>query len=248
MDEWKETKGLAAWERGYAAAEAEYEAAEEESAAKTHRKPFFHWGMALFFLFGFLGLATYSYCSLREYWTPGDWVFNALLWAMGVLNIGLSVYLALRDFGISQYLKPMRVFCARLEALHRELDAEEESAGPGLSRFYDACKEARMTWMHGLLLFRDEYLSYADLLPLFALLLAAGLVPLVLAGLCGAWDPVNWVQNLLLMAAACILTGLNLCLELTHRRDTKDYQVTEAYLTALKRAHELYLHSAPRQD
>ena len=248
MDEWKETKGLAAWERGYAAAEAEYEAAEEESAAKTHRKPFFHWGMALFFLFGFLGLATYSYCSLREYWTPGDWVFNALLWAMGVLNIGLSVYLALRDFGISQYLKPMRVFCARLEALHRELDAEEESAGPGLSRFYDACKEARMTWMHGLLLFRDEYLSYAALLPLFALLLAAGLVPLVLAGLCGAWDPVNWVQNLLLMAAACILTGLNLCLELTHRRDTKDYQVTEAYLMALKRAHELYLHSAPRQN
>ena len=248
MDERKETKGLTAWERGYAAAEEAYEAAQEESQAKTRHKPFFHWGMALFFLFGFLGFPAYSYCSLREYWTPGDWVFNALLWAMGVLNIGLSIYLALRDFGVSQYLKPMRVFCARLEKLRRELDTEEESAGPGLSRFYDACEEARLTWMRGLLLFRDEYRTYAELLPLFALLLAAGLVPLILAGLCGTWDPVNWVQNLLLMAAACILTGLNLCLELIHRRDTKDYQVTEAYLTALKHAHELYLHSAPRQD
>ena len=252
MDERNETMGLAAWEHGYAAAEAEYEAAQEENSAHKGRRPFFHWGMALFFLVFFLGLPAWSYFSFRERWTAGDWVFNALLWAMGVLNMGLSISLALRDYGVSRELRPMRVFCARLESLRRRIDAEEETPAPGLARFFDDCEEAHLTWLNGLLLFREEYRSLPELLPLFALLLAAGLVPLVLAGLSGAWDLINWIQNLLMMAAACVLTGLNLCLELIHRRDTKDYQVTEAYLAALGRAHDLYLRraesSAPRQE
>ena len=251
MNEYKEMKGLAAWARCYADAEAEYEAAQEESRAKTQRKPFFHWVMALIFLLSYLVFPGYFYCSLREYWTPGDWVFYALLWAMGLLNTALSIYLALRDSGVSQALKPMHAFCDRLEMLRRETDDEEESAGPELRRFFDDCEEARWSRMKGLLLFRDEYRSFAEMLPLFALLLTAGLVPLVLAGLPGTWDLIDWVQNLLIMATACILTGLNLWMELAQRRDVKDYRVTETYLAALKRAHELYLrraeHSAPRQ-
>jgi len=246
MDELKTPGGLAAWECGFAAAEAEYEAAQEESSATKRRKPFFHWGMALFFLFFFLGFPAYSYFSFRERWTAGDWVFNALLWGMGVLNLGLSVCLALRDSGLSRALKPMRAFCVRLEALRRETDEEGEPASPELRRFFDACEEARRSRRKGLLLFREEYRSFPELLPLFALLLAAGLVPLVLAGLSGAWDRINWVQNLLMMAAACILTGLNLCLELIQRREAREYRITEAYLAALKRVRELYLRRAGR--
>ena len=236
----RDTERFDAWEQACIEEEAKYAAAQERDSRGLRSRPTFHWGMAAFYTAAFLLLPALSCLRGWRDWLPGDWVFYGLLWAMGCLDLYLSLALARQERGWAVPFRNMKRHFARLDELRGELgSAEELELDPARQDCLEACRAARETWIRDRMLYRREFQTWKDMLPLFAALLAGGLIPVAAAS--GGWDPFIRVSNLLMTASACALTGLMLCMAQVRTREYKEYLVTEKYLNRLAEARERYL-------
>lgn len=235
-----DTERFDAWEQACIEEEAKYTAAQKRDSTGLRSKPTFHWGMAAFYTLAFLLLPALGCLRGGRDWLPGDWVFHSLLWAMGCLDLYLSLSLARRERGWAVPFRNMKRHFNRLDRLRKELGRTDELDLDSMRRhFLETWDTARREWLSDRLLYRREFKAWKDVLPLFAVLMAGGLIPVAAAS--GGWDLFNRVSNLLMTASACALTGLMLCLAQVQTREYKEYLVTEKYLCTLEQARMDYL-------